>query len=548
MPTTPAEALAKIRLPEGFKATLFAAEPDIQNPIALAWDHRGRMWVAENYTYAETAKRFDLGLRDRVVILEDKDHDGRAETRKVFTDTVQKLTSVEMGKGGVWLMAPPQLLFVPDANGDDVPDGPAQVVLDGFTVAKDNYHNLANGLKWGPDGWLYGRCGLASPGNIGLPGTPEHERRPIVGGLWRFHPERKAVEVLNYGTVNPWGHDWDENGEGFFINTVTGHLWSLIPGSFNKQMAGFPTHHNPAVYERMEMIADHWHFDTTGSWQDSRDGKANDFGGGHAHVGMMIYQADQWPASYRNKLYTLNLHGRRANVERLEREGSGYRGRHEPDAFFFDDPWFRGLEISTGPDGSAYVLDWSDTGECHESNGVHRTSGRIFRISHGAAKAPDLRDLEKLTPEAVERLVRHPNVWFDRQLRTRLKAQPLDPAITKLLLGMVSDSGNSTVHRLRALWACNSLGAVSQPLLMDLLKEKDEHLRVWAVRFLTDALPLDSITGPRITVPPVDSSLIETLVRLASQDPSGLVKLAVTSGLQRLPVSQRAEVAKALVK
>ena len=128
-----AEAAAKMQAPPGFKVSVFAAEPDVQNPIAMAWDARGRMWVAENYTYAEKAKRFDLGLRDRVIILEDADNDGRAESRKVFTDEVQMLTSVETGHGGVWLMCPPQLLFIPDANGDDVPDGPPQVVLDGFT-------------------------------------------------------------------------------------------------------------------------------------------------------------------------------------------------------------------------------------------------------------------------------------------------------------------------------------------------------------------------------------------------------------------------------
>ncbi|MHA3775257.1 PVC-type heme-binding CxxCH protein [Verrucomicrobiota bacterium sgz303538] len=547
-PTSPQEALSKIRLPEGFKATLFAAEPDIQNPIGCTWDHRGRLWVAENYTYAETSKKFDLGLRDRVVILEDTDHDGRAETRKVFTDKIQRLTSVEIGEGGVWVMAPPQLLFIPDANGDDVPDAPPQVVLDGFTVADANYHNLANGLKWGPDGWLYGRCGIACPGNIGLPGAPDTERRPIHGGIWRFHPERKTVEVLTYGTVNPWGHDWDENGEGFFINTVTGHLWPLIPGAFNKQMDGFPSQQNPAVYERMEMIADHWHFDTKGKWQDSRDGRANDFGGGHAHVGMMIYQADQWPALFRNKLFTLNLHGRRANVERLEREGSGYRGRHEPDAFFFDDPWFRGIEISTGPDGSAYVLDWSDTGECHESNGVHRTSGRIYKISFGDPTGPALGDLETLTADGVERLLRHPNVWYERQLRTRLLSQTVDPEISRRLLAITTDPNNSTVHRLRALWACNALGPIPPPVLLSLLKEKDEHLRVWAIRLLTDGLPLDSITGPRTITPPVDSAILETLVQLAARDESGLVKLALASALQRLPVKQRFQVANTLVQ
>ncbi|MCB1278971.1 PVC-type heme-binding CxxCH protein [Prosthecobacter sp.] len=384
-PMPPQDALEALKLPEGFKATLFAAEPDVQNPIGMAWDAKGRMWVAENYTYAERAKRFDLSLKDRVIILEDKDWDGVAETRKVFTDDVQMLTSVEVGRGGVWLMCPPQVLFIPDRNGDDIPDGEPEVVLDGFTVAKDNYHNFANGLRFGPDGWLYGRCGHSCPGKLGVPGTPDEQRVPMKGGIWRYHPEKKIVEVLTHGTTNPWGHDWDANGEMFFINTVTGHLWHLIHGAHLVDSNTM----NPLIYEKLDTIADHYHYDRTGAWSESRGGKANHLGGGHAHIGMMIYQADQWPEYYRNKLFTLNMHGRRTNVERLERNGSGYVGKHEPDIFLSDDPWFRGIEISTGPDGSGFILDWSDTGECHESNGVHRTSGRIFRVSYGEPKKPE---------------------------------------------------------------------------------------------------------------------------------------------------------------
>lgn len=385
-PTPPQDALKGLKLPEGFKATLFAAEPDVQNPIGLAWDARGRMWVAENYTYAERAKRFDLGLKDRVIILEDKDWDGVAETRKVFTEDVQMLTSVEVGRDGVWLMCPPQALFIPDRNHDDIPDGEPEVVIDGFTVAKDNYHNFANGLRFGPDGWLYGRCGHSCPGMLGVPGTPEAQRVPMKGGIWRYHPEKKTVEVLTHGTTNPWGHDWDANGEMFFINTVTGHLWHLMHGAHLMDSSK----ENPFIYEKLDTIADHYHYDRSGSWTASRDGKANSLGGGHAHIGMMIYQAEQWPAEYRNKLFTLNMHGRRANVERLERNGSGYVGKHEPDVFLSDDPWFRGIEISTGPDGSGFILDWSDTGECHDSTGVHRTSGRIFRVSYGDVKKPEV--------------------------------------------------------------------------------------------------------------------------------------------------------------
>lgn len=384
-PMSPQDALKALKMPAGFKARLFAAEPDVQNPIAMAWDTKGRMWVAENYTYAESRKRFDLALKDRVIILEDKDWDGVAETRKVFTQDVQMLTSVEVGRGGVWLMCPPQVLFIPDANGDDIPDGEPRVVLDGFTVAKGNYHNFANGLRFAPDGWLYGRCGQSCPGRLGIPGTPDEQRVPMKGGIWRYHPERKIVEVLTHGTTNPWGHDWDQNGEMFFINTVTGHLWHLIHGAHLMDS----NTSNPLIYEKLDTIADHYHYDRSGKWTDSRDGKANSFGGGHAHIGMMIYQADQWPVEYQNKLFTLNMHGRRANVERLERNGSGYVGKHEPDVFLSDDPWFRGMEISTGPDGSGFILDWSDTGECHDHTGVHRTSGRIFRVSHGEPKKPE---------------------------------------------------------------------------------------------------------------------------------------------------------------
>lgn len=481
-PPTPQESLKAWHLPPGFKATLFAAEPDVQNPIAMAWDAKGRMWVAENYTYAERQKRFDLGLKDRVIILEDKDWDGIAETRKVFTQDVQMLTSVEVGRGGVWLMCPPQVLFIPDANGDDVPDGAPQVMIDGFTVAKDNYHNFANGLRWGPDGWLYGRCGHSCPGLLGVPGTSDDQRIPMKGGIWRFHPERKIVEVLTHGTTNPWGHDWDENGEMFFINTVTGHLWHLMSGA---HLHDTSPSLNPGVYERLDTIADHYHYDRSGSWMESRDGKANSLGGGHAHIGMMIYQADQWPEQYRNKLFTLNMHGRRANVERLERLGSGYVGKHEPDVFLTDDPWFRGIEISVGPDGSGFILDWSDTGECHDSTGVHRTSGRIFRITYGDTKMPE-----------------KPFTW----------RKPLPKPDLK------SDNEYSRVRGLR------------------------EMTQFWPVDTIVGPVPKIVYPDAEIT------EALPTLLNLARTDKSSLVQLTLASTLQRLPLKHRAALATELVR
>ena len=554
-PISPQEALAAIKLPPGFRATLFAAEPEVQNPIAMTFDARGRLWVAENYTYAERTQRFDLRLRDRIVIFDDTDGNGQADTRKVFTDGVQMLTSVAVGHGGVWAMCPPQLLFIPDKNRDDVPDGPAQVMLDGFNVAPENYHNFANGLKWGPDGWLYGRCGGSCPGELGLPDAPDEQRVPLRGGLWRFHPQRKVVEVLTHGTTNPWGHDWDEHGEGFFINTVNGHLWHLIPGAH--LMRPHTLDPNPHSYALIDQHADHWHFDTGKGWAASRDGSADELGGGHAHCGAMIYLGDSWPNEYRGKLFTFNFHGRRANVERLERHESGYVGKHEPDFAFFGDTWFRGMDLTYGPDGGVYVIDWSDTGECHENTGVHRTSGRIFKIVFGEIKQP-VRDLTKLSSVELAALHQHKNEWFVRQARLLLHERSLakeDLTETNAILRKQLHNEDDSIARLRALWTLRLTGGVTAPALKLFVDDDDEHVRVWAIRLLTDDWPIDTSVGSRPAredARPSNENQVGEFHNanwmILAADESALVRLALASALRRLPIDRRAQWAAPLLQ
>lgn len=549
-PPSPQESLAKLELPPGFQATVFAAEPDVQNPIAMAWDARGRLWIAENYTYAESSKRFDLHLRDRILIFEDTDHDGRFDKRQVFTDDVQQLTSVEVGEGGVWAMCPPQLLFFPDRNKDGVPEGPAEVALDGFTVPTANYHNLANGLHWGSDGWLYGRCGASAPGQIGRPGTPDAQRLPLRGGVWRYHPSRKVAEVICAGPMNAWGSDWNEHGELFCCSTVTGHLWHIIPGAH--YVVPHTVDANRHVYELLDMHADHWHFDVGEGWTKSRDGKANSFGGGHAHCGTMIYLGDNWPESYRKRLYMLNYYGHRANQEILVRSGSGYVGQHGQDCLLFGDGWFRGLDLSYGPDGGVYVLDWSDTGECHESTGVHRTSGRIYKVTYGKPKPPEAGDLAKLDIDELVKLQLHPNEWYARQARRQLiesarSGPEFDEASTKLRA--LFDGQTDPVQQLRVMCSLYAIGGADRAFLLAQLHHEDEHIRVWAIRMLSDSWPLDTVISERPAGAPaeVDQELLDEFVGLAEADPSNLVQLALASLLQRLPVAQRAELAAPLL-
>jgi glucose/arabinose dehydrogenase len=255
-PMTAVASAKSIQVPDGFHVMVVASEPDVRQPVAMAFDLRGRLWVAENYTYAESGVNFATNLMDRVLILEDADGDGRAERRKVFWDQAQILTSIEPVPGGVYVLCPPRLLFIADANRDDVPDGPPQVVLDGFTTTTGNRHTFANGLKWGPDGWLWGRIGISSGAKIGLPGAPESDRVEMRGGIWRFHPKRGVVEGVSHGTTNPWGLDWNEVGEPFFINTVIGHLWHAVSGAHLERMHGNDV--LPRAYALIPQIAENY--------------------------------------------------------------------------------------------------------------------------------------------------------------------------------------------------------------------------------------------------------------------------------------------------
>lgn len=534
--STPEEALKSIQAPEGFRVSLFAAEPDVQQPIAIATDERGRLWVAENYTYGDAREKFVKDQRDRIIILEDTDGDGRFDKRTVFWDQADKLTSIEIGFGGVWVLCAPKLLFIPDKNRDDVPDGPPVVLLDGWdddTVR----HNVVNGLKWGPDGWLYGRHGIQATSNVGPPGATDSQRTRLNCSIWRYHPTRKTFEVVVSGGTNSWGADWDENGQMFFINTVIGHLWHVVPGAHYRRMYG--ADFNPHVYQLLEQTADHFHWDVGENWNVVGKGvtpSTSEAGGGHAHSGMMIYQGDNWPAQYRNTVFTINFHGRRLNNDRLQRQGAGYVGKHAKDMFFVGDQWFRGIELIYGPDGGVYVADWTDVGECHENDGVHRSSGRIFKFTYGTPKPTGPIDLSKLDDAALVALQSHKNDWYVRQSRRVLQeraaaGQDMTGSCAGLFAQMAAQP--DVTRQLRGLWSLWCLDALPEPLLLGQLQHPSEHVRTWAVKLLVDR------GRP-------SNDAVAALQKLARSEPSGLVQSFLASAMQRLPAADRWPLATAL--
>jgi putative membrane-bound dehydrogenase-like protein len=534
-PVPPQEAPGKMTVPEGFKVTLFAGEPDVVQPIGFTFDDRARLWVVESMTYPNWTKPGEEG-RDRIVIFEDTDGDGRFNTRKVFADKLANVSGIAWGHGGVWLTALPYFVFLPDRNGDDVPDGPPEILLDGWDMKAK--HNVFNKPSWGPDGWLYSMNGILSNSKVGRPGTPDADRISLNCGVWRYHPVTRTFEVVANGTTNPWGIDWDEYGRGFITNCVIKHVFQVIPGAHYDRMFG-EDRSAPALYGLMPSPADHIHW-AGGKWQDSRAGESHsDAGGGHAHVGAMIYLGDNWPDAYRGHLFTLNLHGHRMSHDVIEPAGSGVAVKHAKDFLRANDPWFRGLDLQYGPDGGVYVTDWTDTGECHDYDHCDTTNGRIYKITYGdvkPAKVDLARNSDRELVSLLDSLGRK-NAWFSRHaqraLHERAASGRLDATVAAGMMSPAREEKDA-LGDLRRMWAAHAAGLLDEPACLKALSSSFEHHRAWAI-----TLELEDRKA--------SGEMLRKLAGLAAGDPSPIVRLALASGLQRLPVADRIAIAEALI-
>lgn len=524
-PIPPQKAAKGMVLPDGFSATVFASEPDVVQPISFCIDSRGRLWVAEALNYGEWK---ETG-KDRITILEDSDGDGRADKRSVFYEGFNYITGIEVGFGGVWVISPPKLYFIPDRNGDDQPDGPPEVLLDGFGY-KESRHNLVNGFTWGPDGWLYGGHGRTSPSDVGKPGTPPEKRIHCDGGVYRIHPTKLNFENFADGTTNPWGVDFDDFGQCFVSNCVNPHLFHMIQGGHYEPWRNRPS--SLYAYERLPTVADHLHY--PGGDLRARLGQPDTLalGGGHAHCGILIYLGDSFPSSFRNTAFMCNVHGRRINHDILQPKGSGYTASHGADFMIAADPWFMGVTLRTGPDGSVFVSDWSDTGECHTYK-PQTSTGRIFKISYGRTQAKPV-DLGKLSDDELVQLQLHRNDWFVQHARRILqeRVSGREPtartALTAKLNEILTKHPDAT-RRLRALWALQATGLLTVDVLRDRLDDDNDHVTGWAIRFLAER-----------------GSLPAAASQAARRSP--VVRLALASALQRIPFDQRWSVAELLVR
>lgn len=521
------EAAAAMKMPPGFTAKVFAAEPDVKQPIAMTLDDRGRVWIAEAYEYPNRAPG-DKG-RDRILIFEDADGDGRFDKKKVFAEGLNLISGLEVGFGGVWVGAAPYLMFIPDRNGDDVPDGQPEILLDGW--GWQDTHETLNTFNWGPDGWLYGCHGVFTHARVGQPGTPDSERIPLNAAIWRYHPTRHVFEVFSHGTSNPWGVDFNDWGQMISTACVIPHLYHNIQGARYQRQAG--EHFNPYTYDDIKTIADHLHY--IGEWAHAGNGRSDQAGGGHAHAGAMIYLGGAWPAEYRNQIIMNNIHGQRLNMDILKPQGSGYVGSHGPDFLLTQDAASQMLNFRYGPDGQVFVIDWYDMQACHDPHAeAHdRSNGRIYKIVYGDAnlQSPQV-DLKKQCDLELAEQVLNPNDWFVRHarriLQERAAVTKLDDAAIAKLIDIAQNNSDET-RRLRALWVLHNTNELTDELLVDALNDENQYVRGWAIQLALD--------GENVDV----AKWLPQFTALAKNDPSPVVRLYLTSAAQQVPLADRWE-------
>ncbi len=522
----PAKKAAEVMtLPKGFEAKVIAAEPDVKQPIALTIDDRGRLWVAEAYSYP-LRKPVGKG-KDRILIFEDTNGDGNYDSRKVFIDNLNLVSGIEVGHGGVWVGQAPYFLFIPDKNGDDIPDSKPQILLDGWGY--HDTHETLNSFIWGPDGWLYGCHGVFTHSRVGKPGCKDEDRIPINAGIWRYHPTRHTFEVFAHGTSNPWGVDFNDHGQCFLTCCVIPHLFHIIQGGKYRRQAG--NHFNPYVYDDIKTIAVHRHW--AGKYLRDHTASAAS-GGGHAHAGAMIYLGDSWPEKYRNQIIMNNIHGARLNKDQLTKKGSGYVGNYTPDFLMANDIASQLLYFRYGPDGQMVMIDWYDMSQCHQQRELtDRTNGRIFKVIYNNAKQVKV-DLTKLSDDELVKLQLHKNDWYVRHARRLLQERGGNEKVYQQLATMAFEHADET-RRLRGLWALHVSGGLNEERIQKGLNNSSPYVRAWTIQ-----LSLDNKK-------PTQQSLTK-FAQLAKDDLSQVVRKYLAAGLQKLSHDNRWEILEALTK
>ena len=498
-------ALERLRPADGYEISLFASEkefPDIANPLAMTFDTRGRLWVLTSPTYPHVLP--GVPPHDKLVVLDDVNQDGRADTLTVFADGLYIPTGFELGDGGAYVSQQPNLVFLRDTNGDGKADE-RRIVLHGFGT-EDSHHSI-HAFTWGPGGDLYFQEGTFLHSQVETPyGTVRLEE----AGVFRYEPRTEKLSVfVSYGFANPWGHVVDRWGQHFISDASNGNNYYGTPFSGHVE---YPRKQRPMQVWTLTQV--------------------------RPTANIEFVSSRHFPdAAQGNFLVTNTIGFQGIKQYRVREEGSGFVAVETEPLLMSTDPNFRPIAIKFGFDGALYIADWFNPLIGHMQYSLRdprrdSTHGRIWRIT---AKGRPLNERPRIDGEPIEAQLELLKAHEDRtryQARLALRARPtaaVVAALGKWTDGLDSADPDYEHHLLEALWVYEHHDTVDQELLNTLLQAKEFRARAAATRVLQHWFDR------------VDGAL--TLLKRMVNDPEPRVRLEAVRALSFVPAAEAATIA-----
>ncbi len=532
-PTPPSEVLNNFKLSKDLEIELLLSEPKVMQPVEIYFDHRGRLWVVQynQYPYPEglTVTGVDHHLRlqfdkiphpppvgmkgaDKITFFEDTDNDGIYD---LSTDAITGLniaTGITLGRGKIWILNPPYLLAYPDRDDDGIPDDEPEVHLRGFGL--EDTHAVANSLRWGPDGWLYGATGSTTTSHIKSDGSPDVK---FSGqGIWRYHPESQNFELFAEGGGNTFHVEIDSKGRIYSGDNGTDRGMYYKQGAYyGKNWGKHGALTNPFAFgflPNMELVGDKVRF--THAW--------------------IRNEGNNLPHRYDGQIIAINPLHNFLQVSTLQEKGSNFKTVDTEKILETDDHWFRPVDIKLGPDGAVYLADWYDSRLTHVDprDTWHRNSGRIYRLKNKNAKQNIASfDLSKYTDQELIGLLSHPNRWFRQEALRQFGDRKRTSVISDLLPLLVNGNGQLA---LEALWAINLSGGFDEKVAVIALNHSNPFVRMWAIKLLGDWEEF----GHNIS---------EKLTQMAAADPHAEVRSQLACTAKRISTKKALPVISALL-
>ena len=449
-------------LKEGFEIELYASERNfpIENPVAMNFDAKGRLWIASMPTYPHYVP--GQVPHDKLVILSDEDGDGRPDAHRIFAENLYIPLGFEFGHGGVYLSQAPDLLFLKDHTGDDRADEQSYL-LHGFGN-EDSHHSIGN-FSWSPSGKLNLQMGTFLHTQVETPYGPE---RGVYGTTWQFDPVNlKLDNYISYPYANPWGNVFNEYGDHLIADASTGRCYYGTPLSV---AIDYPKKHTL----RKGFLTTPKHPKT---------------------CGIEIISSQNFPQEVQGDILLNTFVGFQGiRHHRLIQDGSGFTAREVAPLLQSKDPNFRPVDLKFGPDGALYVLDWFSPIVQHGEQGFREAlrdhaHGRLWRITYSGKSTTSIKDLSSMTIREVLDQLKSKDLRERYRARVRLSDYPESEIVSELDALMEEGSwfASDPDHlKLEVLWLYVRCHSPNLPLLVELLNSDNENIRTAAVRVLRD--------------------------------------------------------------